>query len=227
MTINIITPNGSGDSLVYTCPRTAIAAEVTGSEVSSGEGKLEFKTTTSGTSAAKMTIAANGTVTLATPLPLASGGTGITTAATAVVQIVNVTDGALATGTTVIPQDDTIPQKTEGDEWMTLAITPKASSNKLFIQAVVNMSADSALDSCIALFQDTTANALAASARHNYAEPDIFTINHFMEAGTTSATTFKIRGGSNAGTTRFNGKSTNRLYGGVMSSSITITEYSA
>ena len=142
MTINIITPNGSGDSLVYTCPRTAIAAEVTGSEVSSGEGKLEFKTTTSGTSAAKMTIAANGTVTLATPLPVASGGTGITTAATAVVQIVNVTDGALATGTTVIPQDDTIPQKTEGDEWMTLAITPKASSNKLFIQAVVNMSAD-------------------------------------------------------------------------------------
>jgi len=56
MTINIITPNGSGDSLVYTCPRTAIAAEVTGSEVSSGEGKLEFKTTTSGTSATKMTI---------------------------------------------------------------------------------------------------------------------------------------------------------------------------
>jgi len=227
MTINIITPNGSGDSLVYTCPRTAIAAEVTGSEVSSGEGKLEFKTTTGGTSATKMTIDGAGAVTLAAPLPLASGGTGITTAATAVVQIVNVTDGALATGTTVIPQDDTIPQKTEGDEWMTLAITPKASSNKLFIQAVVNMSADSALDSCIALFQDTTANALAASARHNYAEPDIFTINHFMEAGTTSATTFKIRGGSNAGTTRFNGKGANRLYGGVMSSSITITEYSA
>ena len=62
MTINIITPNGSGDSLVYTCPRTAIAAEVTGSEVSSGEGKLELKTTTGGTSATKVTVLADGKV---------------------------------------------------------------------------------------------------------------------------------------------------------------------
>jgi hypothetical protein len=63
MTINIITPNGSGDSLVYTCPRTAIAAEVTGSEVSSGEGKLEFKTTTGGTSTTRLTIDEDGAAT--------------------------------------------------------------------------------------------------------------------------------------------------------------------
>ena len=88
MTINIITPNGSGDSLVYTCPRTAIAAEVTGSEVSSGEGKLEFKTTTGGTSATKMTIDGAGAVTLATPLPLASGGTGAVSV-NGIVQVVN------------------------------------------------------------------------------------------------------------------------------------------
>ena len=63
MTINIITPNGSGDSLVYTCPRTAIAAEVTGSEVSSGEGKLELKTTTGGSSTTQVSIAASGIAT--------------------------------------------------------------------------------------------------------------------------------------------------------------------
>ena len=94
MTINIITPNGSGDSLVYTCPRTAIAAEVTGSEVSSGEGKLEFKTTTSGTSATKMTIDGAGAVTLAAPLPVASGGTGSTTGAIYIQTEVASTSGA-------------------------------------------------------------------------------------------------------------------------------------
>ena len=76
MTIKITTPNGGSDSLDFGCAQTAIVATVTGTEVSSGEGKLELKTTTGGTSAAKMTIAANGTVTLATPLPVASGGTG-------------------------------------------------------------------------------------------------------------------------------------------------------
>ena len=32
--------------------------------------------------------------------------------------------------------DDTIPQKTEGDEYMTLAITPASATNKLLIEVV-------------------------------------------------------------------------------------------
>jgi hypothetical protein len=79
MTVKITTANGGSDSLDFGCAQTAIVATVTGTEVSSGEGKLELKTTTGGTSAAKLTIAANGTVTLAAPLPVASGGTGSTT----------------------------------------------------------------------------------------------------------------------------------------------------
>jgi hypothetical protein len=67
MTVKITTPNGGSDSLDFGCAQTAIVATVTGTEVSSGEGKLELKTTTGGTSAAKMTIAANGAVTLASP----------------------------------------------------------------------------------------------------------------------------------------------------------------
>ena len=76
MTVKITAANGGSDSLDFGCAQTAIVATVTGTEVSSGEGKLELKTTTGGTSAAKLTIAANGTVTLAAPLPVASGGTG-------------------------------------------------------------------------------------------------------------------------------------------------------
>ena len=62
MTIKITTPNGGSDSLDFGCAQTAIVATVTGTEVSSGEGKLELKTTTGGTSATKATILANGNV---------------------------------------------------------------------------------------------------------------------------------------------------------------------
>lgn len=52
--------------------------------------------------------------------------------------------------------------------------------------------------------------------------------NHIMTAGTTSATTFKVRcGGNAAGTTTFNGQATARKYGGVMASSIQITEWTS
>jgi hypothetical protein len=100
MTIKITTPNGGADSLDFGCARTAIAATVTGTEVSSGEGKLELKTTTGGTSAAKMTIAANGTVTLATPLPVASGGTGTTTGGLGVGQSWSDVSGSRSANTT-------------------------------------------------------------------------------------------------------------------------------
>ena len=55
-----------------------------------------------------------------------------------VVQVVNVKDGEVATGTTQIAADDTIPQNTEGDEYMTLSITPKSTSNILLIEASIN-----------------------------------------------------------------------------------------
>ena len=54
-----------------------------------------------------------------------------------IIQIVNVTDGTTATGTTLVPPDNTIPQNTEGTEFMTLAITPTNASNKLLIQVVI------------------------------------------------------------------------------------------
>ena len=66
MTIKITTPNGGSDSLDFGCAQTPNVAAVTGTEVSSGEGKLELKTTTGGTSATKATILANGRVGIGT-----------------------------------------------------------------------------------------------------------------------------------------------------------------
>ena len=148
----------------------------------------------------------------------------------AVVQMVNTQDGALATGTTVLPDDDTIPQKTEGDEYMTLAITPKKTTNRLVIQANLFISNSAANRIGVGLFQDSTAAALAAHGHFQStagAHNSIFFV-HEMAAGTVSATTFKIRaGGTGAGTTTFNGESGGRIFGGVAASSITIWEIAA
>ena len=144
-----------------------------------------------------------------------------------VVQVVNVQSGAVATGTTVMPHDDTIPQNTEGDEYMTLAVTPKSATNILKIDVVIVLAHGSSPRQAIGLFQDTTAGAIAAALEDIEGTDQATTVSftHYMTAGTTSATTFKVRAGSSgAGTTTFNGVGGARKLGGVMASSITITE---
>jgi hypothetical protein len=145
-----------------------------------------------------------------------------------VAQVVNFQTGAVNTGITTIPADDTIPQNTEGDQYMSLAITPVNASSTLLIEveAVLANSAAGASLLTAALFQDSTAGALAAGAVRS-TQNNLATVSfrHKMTAGTTSATTFKVRGGGQAaGTTTFNGESGARLFGGVFASSITITE---
>lgn len=143
-----------------------------------------------------------------------------------IAQVVTYVTGAVATGTTVIPNDDSIPQNTEGNEYMTLAITPTNVSSVLVIQVIVQLNGGSNQEMIAALFQDTTANALAAIADNLVSgEMRAMGLTHKMTAGTTSATTFKVRaGGSNAGTTTFNGNGGTRRFGGVCASSIIITE---
>lgn len=150
-----------------------------------------------------------------------------------VVQVVNYQTGEVATGTTAIPLDDTIPQNTEGTEFMTLAITPKSTTNKLLITVTAHLSHSGDYQEVVAaLFQDSIANALAVGRGETAVSggTDIapITFSYYMTAGTTSAITFKIRGGSSTGATiTFNGAGGARKYGGVMMSSITITEIKA
>lgn len=147
-----------------------------------------------------------------------------------IVQVVNAQFSAAATGTTTIPFDDTIPQNTEGDEYMTLAITPKSTTNLLVIQVVFFGSTSIGNDLIVALFQDTTANALSATSQYNATATgrDVITLTYSMTAGTTSSTTFKVRAGAPlANTTTFNGNSGTRLYGAIPKSSITIWEVKA
>lgn len=54
-----------------------------------------------------------------------------------ILQQVHAVTSAVATGTTAMVADDTIPQNTEGNEAITLAITPTSASSKLLITANV------------------------------------------------------------------------------------------
>ena len=164
-----------------------------------------------------------------------SGGTVLTTTSVLttqgqVLQVVNYQTGAVATGTTTIPYDDTVPQNTEGTEFMSLAITPRSATSILVIGVVWNgtISTVAAANLCMALFQDSTASALASAQLASISASANLNVSlvHKMTSGTTSATTFKVRVGGSAvaGTTTFNGQSAARLYGGTLASSITITE---
>lgn len=207
---------------------TGLATANNGVLITSGAGVPSISSTIP--SATQDNITRTGTITsgvwTGTTIAIANGGTGVTSS-DPVIQRVSTQTGAVASGTTRIPFDDTIPQNTEGDQYMTLAITPKNTANILKIEVAIFL-ADSAAANNLsaALFQDTTAGALACTSCYSIGgAANNLSFVHTMSAGTTSATTFKIRaGGSLAGTTTFNGAAGARLFGGVLASSIVITE---
>jgi hypothetical protein len=163
-------------------------------------------------------------------LPTANGGTGVTVF-DPVIQRVSTITGAVATGTTNNTVDDNIPTNTNGDQYMSLAITPKNTNNILVIEAIVHGAANGGGIMTSMLFQDSVSNALSTAytslAGNNL--PAQTYLLYIMTAGTTSSTTFKIRACNNQGgnTFTFNGFSAARKYGGTLCSGITITEYAS
>ncbi len=135
---------------------------------------------------------------------------------------------AVLTGT--IPFDDTIPQNTEGNEVITLAFTPKAATSILKLEAIVHVAADAAGQVATALFVDSTANALAVAAEYAAALDQLTTIklDVMIAAGSITARTYKIRIGNASGNVVLNGIVTgpaSRRYGGVLISSLMVTEW--
>jgi len=210
------------------------------SSISAGTTSSTALVATADTTGALQLATNNGTVavTLDTSQNATFAGT-LTTAAKgiakaslpagSIVQVATYATGAVATGTTTIPWDDTIPQITEGTEFMTLAITPTSATNILIIQVTLQIGFNGADWTTVALFQDSTANALAATSTNlssNFGNPQTF--NYKMTAGTTSSTTFRVRGGAgSAGTVTINGSASARRLGGVMASTMTIYEVAA
>ncbi len=146
-------------------------------------------------------------------------------------QQVNFQSGAVATGTTIFPEDDTIPQNTEGDEYMTLAITPKSSTSTLNIEVHVFYSQSAGTRGGCGLFKDSDADALAFTSNFIKDATSMGNMQVFYSetSGNTTARTYKVRCGNiqNAGTFTFNGQSGARKFGGTVLSTIRILEIEA
>lgn len=163
----------------------------------------------------------NGTATFQTPATGASGS---------VVKTASSLVNSLATGTTLIPFDDTIPQITEGTEFSTISYTPLAIGNKIRVTANVFGAYSVAAKVTAAIFEGSTANALSAAAETVATANDC--VQHMVvyegTVASLSALTYRLRiGGSTAGTYSLNGSAGSRLFGGVGFSNMIVTEIKA
>ena len=143
-----------------------------------------------------------------------------------VIQIVHTADATQKSTTAAFPQDDTIPQSGEGTAYSELdtTITPKFSSSKLLVQVnlalfmgSINMRAQ------CALFRDSGASALHTADVYAEQSEQILMI-HSASAGSTSATTFKVRFGRSSSNTLYLNDFSTPLFGGTVNSTMTIFE---
>jgi hypothetical protein len=171
------------------------------------------------------TVSGSGTIALTNQL---SGMTSASVPSGSVLQVIEGTPyTAYATTSVIIPRDDTIPQISEGTEYVTVAITPTSSSSKLHITASSGQTnSGAAAFVTMALFQDSTANALASSyAYHSAANwPRDSILKYEMTSGTTSETTFRLRMGASTSTASVNGNSSGRQMGGTTAVRLAVME---
>ncbi len=146
----------------------------------------------------------------------------------AIIQITQTATGELVSGTGTIPDDDTIPQDTEGVLLISHAFTPQSASSTLLIEAqvVVNFPYANAV---LALFSNASANALACVCQRMTTGGDnlLMRISYMVAAGSTAARTYSVRAGAQtSGIVYMNARTNNtvRGYGGVMNSYLRVTE---
>lgn len=183
------------------------------------------------------------TLTAGNGIDITNAPGSITISSQGILQEVRSSTSAVVTCNTVIPWDDSIPVNTEGDEVLTVTITPKSATSILKIEfnGTCGTVAQCHWAYSVALFQDDNVNALSASNigwNTTGIQDGMISLNHYMTSGTTSATTFKIRVGprlAGAGVDRplyINGGDNGaggleRKFGGVASTYLTVTEYKA
>lgn len=137
--------------------------------------------------------------------------------------------GEFSSGTNTIATDDSIMQNTEGDQYMTRAVTFKSTINRYLalVKGQFTHSVDTA--SVISgLFVNATANAVsmsAGTAPQNAGDAPSTIRNFGMTANTSS---FALRAAGNlAGTVSFNGAAGARIFGGRCNSFLEIMEIHA
>ena len=146
-----------------------------------------------------------------------------------VIQTVVKRDGAVAVAGTIIPRDNTIPQNTEGDSYISVQIAPQSAINQIIVEANLNFSCNGNTLPTMALFKDAGVNAVAASAigvntiNTGWMMP--YAMIYAAIAGVTTQIAWTIRAGPNAAANMtFNGEAGAGLYNGTSASIMTATE---
>lgn len=128
------------------------------------------------------------------------------------------------TCTTAIPDDDTLPLQTEGDQIMAVPFRASNASSRVKVEAVVVGSGNNTRMG-VALFRDATATALAATSSVTATDgTQSVPLTYYFTAGSTNLMNLRIRAGSATPNAYINGISSGRKYGGAMVSSLTVTE---
>lgn len=148
----------------------------------------------------------------------------------AIVQVVRNEGGTYQAISSAIPQDDTIPQSSEGVEILTVSITPKAASSRLRVTGNIPFTKAGVSVVVAALFKDSETDARATSVVWQDAVGSFFNLpfDFEMVAGSTAPTTFKVRIGSTGGAElHLAGYDAGRLYGGTWKYSLCVEEIAA
>ena len=112
-----------------------------------------------------------------------------------------------ASGTGLIPCDNTVPQNTEGEQYVTTTLIPSSPCNLARVLGVFVGVTSVLTNITIALFRDSAANGLATNTLTvaSAGGTGTLAINHILALGSQTATTFKMRAGLNvAGTLTVN-----------------------
>tara|TARA_R110002012_G_scaffold91912_1_gene223260 strand:+ start:10926 stop:11810 length:885 start_codon:yes stop_codon:yes gene_type:complete len=126
--------------------------------------------------------------------------------------------------TAAIPWDDTKPQSSEGLEVFSVAFTPQSASSDIYIDVRCSMRVSGTL----ALFVDGDTDAIAAA--NNLSKSTRVTSGRLLyrvASGSTTARTYKVRGGPDSGTLYNYDAIADDLGGVAAMGSIIITEVGA
>jgi hypothetical protein len=194
---------------------TTLAGDFTISQGTGTLGTSGVTVGTYGTSTAIPVISVDAKGRVTTLSTAALGSTG------KVLQVTRSTTASVVTCGTTIPWDDTIPQITEGNEVLTITISPISATSVIYLkfdasgvgsQAVTN-------SGTVAFFKDSTANAIYATAIPFWTASayGIKLNGSYSElSSSTASRIYRVRVGSDAGTIYVNGNSAGaRRYGGV------------
>lgn len=146
-----------------------------------------------------------------------------------VLQRVVVEDTTMTSTTAVIPCDDTIPQITEGSQYLVGTITPKRANSKIDVEVTLCATCYNATSHLVAaVFKDSVPDAVAASLVTN-GGVGFFTplrIKKTIQFSDTNPHTISVRVGvpNNSYPISINGTSA-RILGGAITSSLILTEY--